>query len=75
MQSLNDKISPGTTQSSTRRWGLRAFKWPLKRPQVDYFISQIKRYKSLFALALQIDQVYVLNNYFLTYKLLTVTFA
>jgi hypothetical protein len=54
---LIDKINPEKTQSSTRRWGLRAFKWPLKRMEVDEAISQIERYESLFVLALQVDQV------------------
>jgi hypothetical protein len=56
---LSDKINPETTQSSVRRWGLRAFKWPLTRTEVDEAIRQLERYKSLFSLALQVDQVYV----------------
>lgn len=57
LKTLGDRINPETTQSSTRRLGLRSLKWPLQRTEVDETIDQIKRYKSLFAFALQVDQV------------------
>jgi hypothetical protein len=59
LTNLKKKIDPETTQKPIRRWGLRALIWPLKRTEVDATISDIERYKSLFSLALQVDQTYV----------------
>lgn len=53
---LKEKIKPETTQRRMRRWGLQAFKWPLKRSEVDDAISEIERYKAMFVLSLQVDQ-------------------
>ncbi|ODM21879.1 hypothetical protein SI65_02723 [Aspergillus cristatus] len=53
---LKEKIEPETTQRHMRKWGLRAFKWPLKRLEVDDAISEIERYKTMFSLSLLVDQ-------------------
>lgn len=56
LESLKNKIDPETTQKPMRRWGVRAWKWPLKAAEVDKAVNDIERYKSLFSLGLQIDQ-------------------
>ena len=53
---LKEKIEPETTQRHMRKWGLRAFKWPLERSEVDDAISEIERYKTTFGLSLLVDQ-------------------
>ncbi|KAB8227880.1 uncharacterized protein BDW43DRAFT_323428 [Aspergillus alliaceus] len=56
LTTLREKIDPETTQRRMRKWGLRAFKWPLKREEVVKAISEIERYKMLFNLSLLVDQ-------------------
>lgn len=53
---LKEKIEPETTQRHMRKWGLRAFKWPLKWLEVDDAISEIEQYKTMFSLSLLVDQ-------------------
>ncbi|KAK4928995.1 hypothetical protein LTR66_016191, partial [Elasticomyces elasticus] len=53
---LEDKINPGKGKSMMRKLGVRAFKWPLKRAEVEKIIDGLERYKSSFTLSLQIDQ-------------------
>lgn len=60
LANLKKKIDPETTQNPMRKWGLRALKWPLQHAEVEKVISDIERYKSLFSLALQVDQTYVI---------------
>ncbi|KAJ5098832.1 hypothetical protein N7532_005833 [Penicillium argentinense] len=58
---LKERIDPETTQRRMRKWGLRAFKWPLKRSEVDGFIGEIEWYKTTFSLSLQVDQTRTIN--------------
>jgi hypothetical protein len=58
LTNLKEKIDPKTTQRGMRKWGLRAFKWPLGRSEVDDAIMELEWYKTTFALALQVDQTY-----------------
>lgn len=53
---LKKKIDPEITQRRMRKWGLRAFRWPLKREEVVKAIGEIERYKTLFQLSLLVDQ-------------------
>ncbi|OQD81053.1 hypothetical protein PENANT_c030G04575 [Penicillium antarcticum] len=59
---LENKINPGRGKSMMRRFGVRAFKWPLKRTEVDRIIQGLERYKSSFTLSLQIDQTTLLTS-------------
>ncbi|BCR82721.1 uncharacterized protein ACHE_10123A [Aspergillus chevalieri] len=59
---LKEKIEPETMQRRMRRWGLRAFKWPLNRSEVDDAISEIERYKTMFNLSLLVDQMTSTNR-------------
>ncbi|THC97970.1 hypothetical protein EYZ11_002540 [Aspergillus tanneri] len=59
LEILKTKINSEMAGITMKRWGLRALKWPLKRTEVDETIKRIERYKSLFTLALQLDQTYV----------------
>lgn len=65
LANLKKVIEPRTTQKPMKIFGLRALKWPLKRAEVDASINDIRRYRSLFSLALQVDELYVTR-----YKLL-----
>ncbi|KAA8641922.1 uncharacterized protein ATNIH1004_010861 [Aspergillus tanneri] len=56
LEILKTKINSEMAGITMKRWGLRALKWPLKRTEVDETIKRIERYKSLFTLALQLDQ-------------------
>lgn len=56
LTNLKEKINPETTQRRMRKWGLRALKWPLARPEVDSAIMELEWYKTTFALSLQVDQ-------------------
>lgn len=51
---LKGKIEP-----SVRKWGFQALKWPLQKSEFKDIINDIERYKTLFSLALQVDQTYV----------------
>jgi hypothetical protein len=65
LTNIKEKIDPGTTQNSLRRV-FRALKWPLQQSESITAISDIERYKSLFSLALQLDQTYVIYPCFLS---------
>jgi hypothetical protein len=60
---LKKKIDPGGKGKAMSKLGLRALKWPLKRAEVDKVIRDIERYKSLFTLSLQVDQMCVLGSF------------
>ncbi|KAK9574875.1 hypothetical protein V6Z77_001663, partial [Aspergillus fumigatus] len=57
LANLKKVIEPRTTQKPMKIFGLRALKWPLKRAEVDASINDIRRYRSLFSLALQVDEL------------------
>ncbi|KAJ6092101.1 NACHT and WD40 domain protein [Penicillium canescens] len=59
---LEKKIDPGRGKGMMRKIGLRAFKWPLKRTEVDRIIQGLERYKSSFTLSLQVDQATLLAS-------------
>lgn len=54
---LKEKIDPETTQGHMRKWGLRAFKWPLTRSELDDALNEIEGYKTTFSFSLQVDQM------------------
>ncbi|PCG88247.1 hypothetical protein PENOC_111850 [Penicillium occitanis (nom. inval.)] len=53
---IKEKIDPGKNQNSLRRRVFRALQWPLQQSELLKVISDVERYKSLFSLALQLDQ-------------------
>jgi hypothetical protein len=53
---LKAKIDPEKTQKRLRQRGLRAWKWPLARSEVDRAITELDWYKTTFAFSLQIDE-------------------
>lgn len=57
LRTLEVIIDPGKGKKVMRRLGLRALAWPLKRTEVEGFMSDLERYKSNFTLSLQIDQM------------------
>lgn len=56
LQGLNERLEPRKGKRSMRRFGLRAFRWPLDRAEVDREVQKFERYKSSFLLSLQVDQ-------------------
>lgn len=58
---LKAKIDTERTQIGIRKWGFRAFKWPLTRQEVYGAIMELEWYKTTFALSLQVDQTYALG--------------
>lgn len=56
LEALENQLDPGSGKGMMRRFGFRAFKWPLKRTEVEKLIHSIERHKSSFTLSLQIDQ-------------------
>jgi hypothetical protein len=56
---LERKIDIGNGKRVMRKFGIRAFKWPLEREEVKRVITDLERYTSLFTLSLQIDQRFV----------------
>lgn len=53
---LEEMIDPGRRKKGMRKFGFRAWRWPLKRREVDKTIQDLERYKTSFILSLQIDQ-------------------
>ncbi|OQE36875.1 hypothetical protein PENCOP_c011G00746 [Penicillium coprophilum] len=62
LAALEVTIDPGRGDSFMRKFGLRAWKWPLKRIEVDKIIQDIERYKSFFTLSLTIDQTALITG-------------
>jgi hypothetical protein len=56
---LKKSVDPGKGKDFMRRFGIRAFKWPLNRTEVGRLIQNLEGYKSSFTLSLQINQTYV----------------
>lgn len=54
---LKEKIDPETTQGHMRKWGLRAFKWPLTQLELNNALNEIEGYKTTFSFSLQVDQM------------------
>jgi hypothetical protein len=59
LQTVEAKLDPGKGRNMMKKVGLRALKWPLKRAELESIIHNLERYKSLFLLALQVDQTCV----------------
>ncbi|KAF7164918.1 hypothetical protein CNMCM5623_009318 [Aspergillus felis] len=59
---LEKKIDPGSGKDLMRKFGLRAWKWPLQRTEVDRIIQNLERYKSSFTLCLTIDQAALITH-------------
>lgn len=57
LKSLEANLDPGTGRKAMTKFGFRALKWPLKRPQVEQVMNDLDRYKSSFTLSLQIDEM------------------
>lgn len=56
LEALETKINPGHKKGVMRKFGIRALKWPIQRPEVDRFVENLERYKSSFILSMQVDQ-------------------
>lgn len=58
LQALNQRLESGIGKASMRKFGLRAWKWPLDRAEVDEEVQMLKRYQELIFSALAVDQTY-----------------
>lgn len=63
LTALEVAIGPGKGNRTMRKLGLRAWKWPLKRPEVNGIIQGLERYKMSFTLSLQIDQTWAFRPF------------
>lgn len=59
LQALNQRLESGIGKISMRKFGLRAWKWPLDRAEVDEEVQKLKRYQDLIFSALAVDRTYV----------------
>jgi hypothetical protein len=58
LQSLNGRLGSGIGKRSMSTFGLRAWKWPLERAEVDREVQKLKRYQDLIFSALAVDRTY-----------------
>ncbi|KAL9012801.1 MAG: hypothetical protein Q9173_002458 [Seirophora scorigena] len=56
IQTLKDKLEPGTGPKAMKRFGNRALKWPLTKKEVDEWVERFERFKATLNLALNRDQ-------------------
>ncbi|KAK9859401.1 hypothetical protein MYU51_013337 [Penicillium brevicompactum] len=59
---LNRRIDPKNHKGIMRKFGIRAMKWPLQRPEVEKMVTNLERYKSSFILSIQVDQTGILTK-------------
>ncbi|KAJ6098857.1 NACHT and WD40 domain protein [Penicillium canescens] len=62
LKALEKRIHSDKRKVLMRKFGLRALKWPLQRPEVDKFVNNLERYKSSFILSMQVDQTTLLTE-------------
>ncbi|KAJ5382563.1 hypothetical protein N7517_000474 [Penicillium concentricum] len=62
LANLKEKIDLKPGQKAISKLGLRAFKWPLTRSEVDDAIMELESYKTTFSLSLQVDQMISTNS-------------
>jgi polyhydroxyalkanoate synthesis regulator phasin len=53
---LEGRLAPGKGRRFMKRLGMQDLKWPLKRGEVDRFITALERHKTTINLALNTDQ-------------------
>jgi hypothetical protein len=65
LSALEATVDPGKGRGVMRKFGFRAWKWPLKSIEVDRIVEELERYKSFFTLSLTIDHtcVFLLFSY------------
>ncbi|KAF4211308.1 hypothetical protein CNMCM5878_002845 [Aspergillus fumigatiaffinis] len=56
LRALNEKLESNVGKRSMKKFGFRAWRWPLERADVDSEVQKFERYKSSFLLSLQVDQ-------------------
>ncbi|KAK2031203.1 hypothetical protein LX32DRAFT_681326 [Colletotrichum zoysiae] len=57
---LDDELRPSDTRKAMRRFGLRAFRWPFQKEDVEKLVQEIERYTQMMSTGLQIDQTTIL---------------
>ena len=56
MEALGTRLDQSKGTRTMRRVGLRALKWPLKKQEVNEFVTKLQRYKATLNLAFVADQ-------------------
>ena len=56
LQQLQQKLRIRTGQKAMSKVGFRALKWPLKKQEVDEYVTKLERHKASVNTALQLDQ-------------------
>ncbi|OQD86922.1 hypothetical protein PENSOL_c082G07194 [Penicillium solitum] len=56
LRALKGKLESKMGKRSMKKFGFRAWRWPLERAEVDGEVQKFERYKSSFLLSLQVDQ-------------------
>ncbi|KOS44725.1 hypothetical protein ACN38_g4304 [Penicillium nordicum] len=59
---LDKRIDPGNRSKIMTKWGIRALKWPLKKEELRKVVQDIERCKTALNLALQVDQIKLING-------------
>ncbi len=59
MEALGTRLDRSKGTRTMHRVGLRALKWPLKKQQVNEFVTKLQRYKATLNLAFVADQTWV----------------
>ena len=56
MEALTTRLDRNKGTRAMRRVGIRALKWPLKKKEVNEFVTKLQRYKETLNLAFILDQ-------------------
>lgn len=64
IQTLKDKLKPGTGDKAMKRLGKRALKWPLNKKEVGEWVERFARFKTTLTVALNTDQTYAFRASF-----------
>ncbi|KAI4117122.1 MAG: hypothetical protein LQ345_002570 [Seirophora villosa] len=62
IQTLKDKLKPGTGDKAMKRLGKRALKWPLNKKEVGEWVERFARFKTTLTVALNTDQTSLTLN-------------
>ena len=56
LEQLDNKLTPSTSRTTMRRFGLRALKWPFESRDIEKIIESLARSTQTISLSLQVDQ-------------------
>ncbi|KAL4724496.1 hypothetical protein ACLX1H_007937 [Fusarium chlamydosporum] len=62
LEDLEKQLQPSTRRKRMSRLGIHAIKWPFESKEVKRTIEDLERYRGSISLALNIDQIAILQN-------------